>query len=95
MINANMRLYDYFTLGLNDYGDTALSSEAKGQIKISINETNYNLVNNILYKDCSYIGLTYAEIDDTFVIQYGDIKLKVKHVNPQGRYKQVFMGLYE
>lgn len=95
MINAKKRNYDYFTLEVSEYGDSSLSLEPKGKIKVFISEISNSTVNNILYKDCSYIGLTYAEIDDTFVIQYGDLKLKVKHVNAQGRYKQVFMGLYE
>ena len=91
MINANMRLYDYFTLGsLDEYGQPSLS-EKQGSIKMAINISSQNVQENINYKDCSYVGLTHANINDSYVIQYGDDKLKVLYVNPKGRLKQVFM----
>ena len=91
MINANMRLYDYFTLGsLDEYGQPSLS-EKQGSIKMAINISSQNVQENINYKDCSYVGLTHANINDSYVIQYGDEKLKVLCVNPKGRLKQVFM----
>jgi len=92
MINADMRVYDYFTfVEENEYGAPQLSTEVQGKIKMSINTTSQSIQDNIRYKDASYIGLTYAEVNDTFVIQYGEEKLKVLYVNPKGRYKQVFM----
>ena len=91
MINANMRLYDYFTLGsLDEYGQPSLS-EKQGSIKMAINISSQNVQENINYKDCSYVGLTHANVNDSYVIQYGDDKLKVLYVNPKGRLKQVFM----
>ena len=93
MINANMRYYDYFTLGEYDaYGQPQISEEAVGKIKISIDITSQNLQNNILYSDASYIGLTNDSVNDTYVINYGNKKLKVLYVNPRGRLKQVFMA---
>lgn len=90
-----MKSYNYFTLGGNNgYGQPQLS-DVKGTIKISINTTAQATQDNILYKDCSYIGLTFAEVNDTYVIQYGDTKLKVLYVNPMGRYKQVFLKNYD
>ena len=92
MINRDMRSYDYFTFGeLNSYGQPTLSQEKKGSIKMSINITSQSVQDNIRYKDATYVGLTHAEVDDTFVIQYGDERLKVLYVNPKGRYKQVFL----
>lgn len=92
MINTEMRFYDYFTYGEKDaYGQPQLSEETQGTIKMAINITSQSTQDNINYKDASYIGLTYAAIDDTYVIQYGPEKLKVLYVNPMGRYKQVFM----
>lgn len=92
MISATMRYYDYFTLdGLNAYGQPQLSDK-KGSIKMSISITSQNVQDNILYKNASYIGLTLADVNDTYVIQYGNEKLKVLYVTPVGRYKQVFMG---
>lgn len=92
MINANMRLYNYFTLGDKDeYGQAQLSTEPVGQIKMSINLTSTTIQDNINFKDAAYIGLTHAKVDDTYVIQFGDERLKVLYVNPTGRLNQVFM----
>lgn len=92
MINTNMREYDYFTYGDdNGYGSPILSEEVQGTIKISIDTTNQSTQSNINYKEANYIGLTHADITDKYVIQYGDVKLKVLYVQPKGRYKQAFM----
>lgn len=92
MIERDMRLYNYFTFGEdNGYGQPTLSTEPKGQIKMAINISSQATQDNILFKDCSYIGLTHAEVDDTYVIEYGNERLKVLYVNPKGRYKQVFL----
>lgn len=93
MINANMRIYDYFTFGKeNEYGQSQLSTEPKGQIKMAINLTSQSIQDNINYKDAQYVGLTHAEVDDTYVIQFGEERLKVLTVNPFGRLTQVFMA---
>lgn len=93
MIVADMRTYDYFTYGDNDgYGQPTLSETVQGSIKMAINTTSQSVQDNINYKDASYIGLTLTSVDDTYVIQYGDEKLKVLYVQPKGRFKQVFMG---
>lgn len=93
MINAQMRLYQYYTYGEPDlYGQPQLSKEPKGTIKMAINISSQTTQDNILYKNCSYIGLTTdAEINDKYVIQYGSERLKVLYVNPIGRLKQVFL----
>ena len=93
MINTDFRLYDYLTFGEDDdYGMPQLSEEPKGQVKMAINISSQGTQDNILYKDCSYVGLTQdANVDDTYVIKYGKGKLKVLYVNPKGRYKQVFL----
>lgn len=89
-----MRTYNYFTFGDdNGYGQPTLSDVPRGTIKMAINITSQSTQDNILYKDGSYIGLTFDNsVNDTYVIQYGETKLKVLYVNPKGRYKQVFMG---
>lgn len=92
MINTDMRWYDYFTFGEEDeYGQAQLSKDVKGSIKIAINTISQSITDNINYKDATYIGLTNAAIDDTYVIQYGEVKLKVLYVNPRGRFKQAFL----
>lgn len=93
MISAQMKTYNYFTLGDNDgYGQPQLSTEPQGQIKMAINITSQSIQDNINYKDASYMGLTFYLLDDTYVIEYGDKKLKVLYVNPMGRYNQIFMA---
>lgn len=93
MITTNMRLYDFYTFGEdNSYGVPTLSTEPKGQIKMAINISSQSTQDNILYKDCSYVGLTHdANVNDAYVIKYGEEQLKVLYVNPIGRYKQVFL----
>lgn len=92
MINADMRVYDFYTyLDDDGYGQPQLSKEVNGQIKMAINITTQSTQDNINYKDSQYIGLTHSSIDDSYVIQYGEEKLKVLYVNPKGRLKQVFM----
>lgn len=92
MINANMRLYNYFTLGEDDgYGQPALSTDPVGQIKMAINLTSQSVQDNINYKEAQYMGLTHAKVDDTYIIEYGNVRLKVLYVNEMGRYNQVFL----
>ena len=95
MINTNMRTYAYFTLGGSDgYGQPQLSN-IKGVVKMAINLNSQTITDNIKYLDTVYIGLTHdKDINDTYVIQYGEQKLKVLYVNTFGRYKQVHLGEY-
>ena len=101
MINANMRIYNYFTYNEqpDEYGQRTLIKDdagnpiAQGTIKMSINTTSQSIQDNINYKGASYLGLTMdAKVNDAYVIQYGAELLKVLYINSQGRYKQVFMA---
>lgn len=93
MINAQMKLYPYFTLCEdNGYGQQVVSEEPKGTIKMAINISTQSIQDNINYKNCSYIGLTLDDVDDTYIIQFGLERLKVLYINPLGRYKQVFLA---
>lgn len=96
MINTDMRLYDYFTIGKPDaYGQPqlpTLDSIPLGQIKMSINISTQAITDNIKYKDCSYLGLTKDIVNDTYIIKYENQLLKVLYVNPKGRFKQVFLA---
>lgn len=86
-----MKKYDYSTFGDKDeYGQKQLS-EVKGQIKMAIYTTSQSTQDNIRYKDATYVGLTHAKVDDTYVIDYDGELLKVLYVNNQGRLKQVFL----
>lgn len=93
MINSQVKTYNYFTLGeLDEYGQPGISAEPQGTVKIAINILSQSIADNIKYKDCSYIGLTFDNsINDSWIIEYGAEKLKVLYVNPIGRYKQVFL----
>lgn len=94
MINADMRIYDFYTLGAPDaYGQTYLPENPipAGQVKIAINISSQSVQDNINYEDANYVGLTKSLLDETVVIQYGEERLKVLYVNPKGRYKQVYL----
>lgn len=93
MINNDMRTYNYFQYGAEDeYGQAQMSAEPVGKLRMAIYITSQSIQDNINYKGASFIGLTYAAIDDSFVIQYGEDKLKVLYVTPANRLKQVFMA---
>lgn len=90
-----MKTYHYYTFGTsNDYGQVTLSSLPVGTIKIAINLLSQNTTNNIQYMNAKYIGLTKAEVNDTYVIDCEKGKLKVLYVNDMGRYKQVYLSEY-
>lgn len=95
MINAEMRQYNFFQLGeLDEYGQRQLpaaDAEPTGQIKMAIALTSQNVQDNINFLNAQYIGLTMANVDDTYIIEYGKERLKVLYVNKRGRYKQVYM----
>ena len=93
MINFDMRLYDFFTIGDNDaYGQPQITAEPAGKIKIAIYSTSTATQDNVLYKSAEYIGLTTnAEITDRYIIQYDNERLKVLYIQNKGRFKQVFM----
>lgn len=93
MINADMRNYNYYLYGaLDAYGQPQLSSEVQGTIKIAINIASQAVQENVVYNGAQYLGITHADVNDKYVIQYGEEKLKVLYVNPKGRFKQVFLA---
>lgn len=96
MINANMRDHEYFLLGVdNGYGQLTMTPEPQGTINISINTLTKTVTDDIRYSDASYLGLTHDKnINDTYVIKHGQELLKVQYVIPEGRYTQVFLGIY-
>lgn len=90
-----MRLYNYWTIGEpNAYGQPQMpdkEAEPVGQIRIAINSSSLGTQDNIKYKDATYIGLTHAQVNDTYIIEFEEERLKVLYVNPKGRLKQVFL----
>lgn len=97
MINANFRNYNYFTIGKQDeYGQEIVPDKdatPEGTVKMAINLTSQNVQDNINFTGANYMGLTHAKVDDTYIIQFGEERLKVLYVNPLGRLNQVFMKL--
>jgi hypothetical protein len=93
MINSLMRDYKYSLLGgLDEYGQPQ-EAEANGTIKMSIALTSQRLNENSLYSGAQYNGLTLnKDINEKYIIHYGDERLKVLYTNAQGRYTQVFMA---
>lgn len=95
MINSQFREYDYYLLPeKNNYGQQVLVEGAPpdGVVELAIYETSKGINENNLYSGAQYVGLTYAAIDDTYIIQYGDRRLKVLYVTPSNRYNQVFLA---
>lgn len=97
MIESNMREYPifYITPQIDEYGQkNRIAAAGKAKIAITLYTQSNN--DNINYKDCNYIGLTYnKEITDSHIVQMGNKKLKVKLVNPCGRMVQLVLGDYE
>ena len=93
VINADIRLYNFFTIGTEDeYGQMVVSNEPVGQIKMAINISSQSVQDNINYTGATYVGLTHAKVDDTYIIEYENERLKVLYVNDKGRLNQVFMA---
>jgi hypothetical protein len=93
MINTRMKNYNYSLLADNDeYGQPQLL-ENQGVIKMAISVTSQSVQDNINYKGAQYIGLTLNDINDKYIINDGEKKLKVLFVYTGGRYKQVFLQL--
>lgn len=96
MIVSGMRNYDYFKTVFNaEYGQEhlpAADATPEGKVKLAIFPISTGTQDNILYANCSYVGLTIdAEIEDKYIIQYGEERLKVSYIQPKGRFKQVFL----
>lgn len=101
MINAQMREYNYFLYDSEPdaYGQLTLIKDADGEpavqgtVRLSLSNTSTTVQQNINYKEATYIALTHnKDIDERYVIQYGEQRLKVLYVVPTGRYRQVFLN---
>ena len=79
MINVDMKEYNFYLYGdKNAYGQPTLSEETQGVVKMAIYSSNKSLTGSVDYTGGDYVGLTRNnEITDKYVIQYGDVKLKV------------------
>ena len=97
MINADMRTYNYYTIGnRNAYGQETKTASPVGTVKMAIYLTSQSVQDNVNYKNAQYVALTQAEVNDTYIIEDETRGLlKVLYVNPQGRYTQVFLTNYE
>lgn len=98
MIQTDMRSYSFFTFGeSNGYGAPSLSTAPKGEVVLAIYNTSQQIQDNINYAEANYIALTQDKnIDDTYVVQLSENKkAKVLYIQPQGRYRQVFLRNYD
>lgn len=94
MITTRMKTYNYYLLADSDeYGQAQITPEAQGQIKMALSTTSQSVQDNINYKDANYIGLTLNEINDKYIIEVGEEKLKVLYAFNGGRFKQAFLTL--
>ena len=83
MFDAKMREYDYYILQDKDeYGQTTLSTIPEGKVKMAIFISSQSAQDNILFEGCNYIGITYAKVRDTYVIDYEGEKLKILYITP-------------
>jgi hypothetical protein len=77
---------------IDDYGQPQ-TIEAEGVVKMAINFANEQITSNDLYSGAQYVGLTLnKEINDKYIIQYGEDLLKVTYANNMGRYNQVYLA---
>lgn len=93
MIEAGMREYTLLMIpeDRDKYGERAEPVDA-GTVRISISLYAQSRADNVNYKDCQYVGVTYNRaITDAHIIQYGEKRLKVKLVNPCGRMVQLIL----
>jgi hypothetical protein len=94
MISAKTREYDFYQYdAVNGYGQPMLSEDVKGTVKMAVFNITKAVQDGTVYSAEEYIGLTNDKnINDTYVIQYGDMKLKVLYTIDAPRLKvQVFM----
>lgn len=93
MISNSMVDYNYSTFGeKNEYGQV-VESQVKGTVKLAIYSLTNTIGTNIKYKDATYLALTHNKtINDSYVIHYGEEKLKVLYTIPAGRFNQVFLA---
>lgn len=95
MIATDMKEYNYYLYGEPDaYGQPTLSNEVQGSVKMAIYSSNKSITGDVNYTGGDYIGLTHNKnIDDKYVIQYGEERLKVKYTISVPRHMtQVFMS---
>lgn len=94
MIQSNMKLYNYRTLGeLDEYGTEQISKQVSGQVKLSIFLQTKQLSDNSIYKDVQFTALTNdKDINEKYLIEYNNMLLKVLYINDLGRYRQIYLG---
>ena len=97
MINTQFKQYDYYRYSTsNSYGQPTINTNEPpvGTVKLAINIITQSVTDSILYKDASYIALTWdKDIDDTYAIIYGTEVLKVLYVSAPNKFKlrQVYL----
>lgn len=101
MINTSMREYEYFQYNaeLDSRGQHTLIKDengdpiVQGTVKLAIALTSQAVQDSINYHNAQFCAQTLDNhIDDTYVIKYGKMRLKVLYVAHGGRYKQVFLN---
>lgn len=94
MITADMREYNYFLLGAKDeYAQETITENTQGAVRMTIYPLTQVVGTSIKYKDATFIGFTQdRNINDSYIIQYGDKKLKVLYPVTMGRFTQVFLS---
>lgn len=87
-----MKKYTYSAISdkLDEYGQP-ITQDKTGEVLMAISVTKHSPVDSPLYVDSEFTGITQnKEIDETYIINYDNKKLKVLYVI-KGRFNQVFM----
>lgn len=97
MINADMRLYNYYTAGSDGYGSPTIKYPPLGQVKMSINITSADDQANTAFYASEYVGIMVAGNTRLAKGHYVDIGegtlVQVQTIYKKGRYWQVFMKM--
>lgn len=94
MINRDMKTYAFYILdGENAYAQSIVNDNSTGTIKMAIYTTTQAIQANALYKNASYVGITHdTNVNDTYIIEREEERLKVLYTQKDGRYTLVFMA---
>lgn len=86
--------YTAYTDELDEYGQPKVDNTEK-ECLMAISVTKHSPVDNPLYVDSEYTGITMDnELNDKCIVNYNNMKLKILYIL-KGRFNQVFMQRIE
>ena len=86
--------YTAYTDELDEYGQPKVDNTEK-ECLMAISVTKHSPVDNPLYIDSEYTGITMDNnLNDKCIVNYNEMKLKILYIL-KGRFNQVFMQRIE